>query len=140
MSKSVVYTMENISCPSFSLLHHAPHAPPHPTPTTDDGNREGATFETCASRLDPRVALGHVSRETITLWSRRAARQFQRQLPPGLRLSEEQLVKMTAALPASSRLPGCEPGGSDEGMGALGGVVDPDVDALLRSSQQSRKR
>lgn len=135
--------------------------------------REGITFETQASASDPRVARGLAPREMITLWSRRAVRQLQRQLPPRQRLTEEQLVRMTAALPAGGdrlavrppRPPPSEKArsggtGGDEseragegsgggsggycgeaaGAGWLGGVADPDVDALLRSSQPLRRR
>lgn len=110
--------------------------------------REGVTFETLASRLNPRVVRGRVPRELITVWSRRAARQFQRQLPPGLRLPETLLVKMTAGLPAGGGRPpkkvGKSKGNDDNNDLAsarlLGGVADPDVDALLRSSQPLRRR
>lgn len=49
---------------------------------------------------------------------------------------------MTASLPAGDRLPiGGGHGVYDAiGVGMLGGVPDPDVDALLRSSQPLRKR
>lgn len=127
-------------------------------------NREGVTFETQASASNPRVARGIVPREMITLWSRRAVRQLQRQLPPRQRLTEEQLVRITAALPAGGDKPSEQArsggGGGDErergreggggggggycgeaaGSGRLGGVADPDVDALLRSSQPLRRR
>eukprot|EP00752_Nemacystus_decipiens_P013078 g11567.t1 len=136
----------------------------------DFSTREGVTFETPASAADPRVARGFAPRETITLWSRRAVRQLQRQLPPKQRLTEAQLVRITAALPARGdkqvvRPPNLAPSetprtGSDErerggegsgrggggycgeaaGAGRLGGVADPDVDALLRSSQPLRTR
>lgn len=68
-------------------------------------------------------------------------RQLQRQLPPGLRLNESHLVKLTAALPAGERRPVGGPGLEDETVvGCLGGVPDPDVDTLLTSSQWNRKR
>lgn len=124
-------------------------------------NREGVTFETHASASNPRVARGLAPREMITLWSRRAVRQLQRQLPPGQRLTEEQLVRVTAALPAGGDKPSekVRSGGGDgeectieggacgrsycgeaAGERRLGGVADPDVDALLRSSQLLRRR
>lgn len=140
-------------------------------------HREGVTFETLASASNPRVSLGFAPRETITLWSRRAVRQLQRQFPPERRLTEQQLVRMTAALPAGGDRPRAPPppavmggegeagggrgvggGGKEEKTGRagggggggycgeafgarrLGGVADPDVDALLRSSQPLRKR
>ncbi|CAM9300141.1 unnamed protein product [Scytosiphon promiscuus] len=139
----------------------------------DVSTRRGVTFETLASTLDARVRRGLAPRKTITLWSRRAARQLQRQFPPELRLAEEQLVLMTAALPVGGDRPkrsplpekatdstrherdgeGAEMDAEEEAAGTrggycgevagarrLGGVADPDVDALLRSSQQSRKR
>lgn len=49
-------------------------------------------------------------------------------------------MKMTAALPAGGRLPGRGGRRGWEGAGLMGGVPDPDVDALLRSSQPLRKR
>ncbi|CAM9782962.1 unnamed protein product, partial [Sphacelaria rigidula] len=110
--------------------------------------REGVTLETRESRLDPRVANGHAARQTITLFSRRAVRQHQRQLPPILRFTEASLVRLTAALPAGGWSSGWfSRGGRGGGCydtsaagAALGGVPDPDVDALLRSSQHLRKR
>lgn len=158
--------------PSPNKTHAATHAsaPPEKSRFSD---REGVTFETQASATDPRVARGLAPRKTITLWSRRAVRQLQRQLPPGQRLTEEKLVRLTAALPAGGDKTAATPphplslekarsggGAGDErererggsggagggycgeaaGAGRLGGVADPDVDALLRSSQPLRKR
>lgn len=153
--------------PERSLNHDRHDHLPH--------HREGVTFETRASTLDPRVRRGLAPRETITLWSRRAARQLQRQFPPDLRLTEAQLVLMTASLPVGGDRPQRSPPppaekagenskrerseeeaeeeaererggrrggycGEAAGVGRLGGVADPDVDALLRSSQPLRTR
>lgn len=51
-------------------------------------------------------------------------------------------MQITANLPAGGRLPvrGLLNGCNVVEAGLLGGVADPDVDALLRSSQPSRKR
>lgn len=99
---------------------------------------EGVTFETPGCRLNPRVARGLAPLETITVWTRRDARQLQRQLPPRARLKEDVLVKMTAELPAGGALPAQD--GGDTARGLLGGVADLDVNALLRSSQPFQKR
>ena len=104
---------------------------------------EGVTFKLPtlgANLLAPRRGFG--KHRTFTVWSRRSARQLQRQLPPSLRLDEVRLVEMTAALPAGDRSPtwSCGLKGGDEVIGLLGEVSDPDVDALIRSSQPYRKR
>ncbi|CAM9305770.1 unnamed protein product, partial [Ectocarpus sp. 13 AM-2016] len=125
---------------------------------------EGVTLETLASASDPRVRRGLARRETVTLWSRRDVRQLQRQFPPRLRLPEEKVVLMTVGLPAGGDRPkwrsakggsgGSSSSGGGEGLGdgtdrigtrgycgeargagRLGGVADPDVDALVRSCQ-----
>lgn len=102
---------------------------------------EGVTFETPIIGADSFVAQGFAQRRTITLWTRRSVRQLQRQLPPGLRLNESHLVKLTAALPAGERRPVEGLGFEDETMvRCFGGVPDPDVDTLLTSSQGNRKR
>lgn len=69
-------------------------------------------------------------------------RQLQRELTPPQRLPEASLVKLTSRLPAGGWSGGLSGGGGARGggLGALGGVPDPDVDALLRSSQPLRRR
>ncbi|CBJ30727.1 conserved unknown protein [Ectocarpus siliculosus] len=130
----------------------------------DFSTREGVTLETLASASDPRVRRGLARRETVTLWSRRDVRQLQRQFPPQRRLPEEKVVLMTVGLPAGGERPkwrsakggssGSSSSGGGEGLGEgtdrigargycgeargagrLGGVADPDVDALVRSCQ-----
>ncbi|CAM9746425.1 unnamed protein product, partial [Discosporangium mesarthrocarpum] len=101
--------------------------------------QEGVTLQTLASVTDPRVACGHSLPETVTLWSRRAVRQLQRQLPPRARLEEKKLVRLTKRLPGGGRATGRGRGPGTSG-GGLGSVPDPDVDTLMRSSQCMRRR
>ncbi|CAM9943704.1 unnamed protein product, partial [Choristocarpus tenellus] len=78
----------------------------------------GVTLRTSASIINPPCSQSRLPPKTITLWSRRAVRQLQRQLPPTKRLKDDALIFLTKGLPAGGR----GGGGGSSGESGGGGV------------------